>query len=78
VDAEHAGKDGSGEFSGELEQGGGADTVAAHLVLTPPNGGTISALNIPGYYSPSTFQAFLVRQKATKRRHFTHFDGVTI
>ena len=29
-------------------------TVAAHLVLTPPDGDTISALNIPGYYSPST------------------------
>ena len=29
-------------------------TVAAHLVLTPSNGGTISALNIPGYYSPSS------------------------
>ena len=29
-------------------------TVAAHLVLTPPDGGTISALNIPGYYSPSS------------------------
>ena len=29
-------------------------TVAAHLVLTPPDGDTISALNIPGYYSPSS------------------------
>ena len=29
-------------------------TVAAHLVLTPPDGDTISTLNIPGYYSPST------------------------
>jgi hypothetical protein len=27
---------------------------------------------------PEHFQAFLVRQKATKRGHFTHFDGVTI
>ena len=29
-------------------------TVAAHLALTPPDGDTISALNIPGYYSPSS------------------------
>jgi len=29
-------------------------TVAAHLALTPSDGDTISALNIPGYYSPST------------------------
>ena len=29
-------------------------TVAARLVLTPPDGDTISALNIPGYYSPSS------------------------
>ena len=29
-------------------------TVAAHLVLTPPDGEAISALTIPGYYSPSS------------------------
>ena len=29
-------------------------TTAAQLTLTPPDGGTISALTIPGYYSPST------------------------
>ena len=29
-------------------------TTAAQLTLTPPDGGTISALNIPGYYSPSS------------------------
>lgn len=29
-------------------------TVDAHLTLTPPAGSTISGLNIPGYYSPSS------------------------
>lgn len=29
-------------------------TTAARLTLTPPDGTTISALNIPGYYSPSS------------------------
>jgi hypothetical protein len=29
-------------------------TTAAQLTLTPPDGGTISAFNIPGYYSPSS------------------------
>jgi hypothetical protein len=29
-------------------------TVAAHLVLTSPDGEAISALTIPGYYSPSS------------------------
>ena len=29
-------------------------TTAAQLTLTPPDGGTISALTIPGYYSPSS------------------------
>ena len=29
-------------------------TVAAHLVLTPPDGDAISGPNIPGYYSPSS------------------------
>lgn len=29
-------------------------TTAAQLTLTPPGGGTISALTIPGYYSPSS------------------------
>jgi hypothetical protein len=28
--------------------------TAAQLTLTPPDGGTISAFNIPGYYSPSS------------------------
>ena len=29
-------------------------TTDAQLTLTPPDRGTISALNIPGYYSPSS------------------------
>jgi hypothetical protein len=29
-------------------------TTAAKLTLTPPDGGTISSLTIPGYYSPSS------------------------
>ena len=29
-------------------------TTAAQLTLTSPDGGTISALSIPGYYSPSS------------------------
>lgn len=29
-------------------------TTAAQLTLTPPDGGTISSLTIPGYYSPSS------------------------
>jgi len=29
-------------------------TTVAQLTLTPPDGGTISALNIPGYYTPSS------------------------
>ena len=29
-------------------------TTAAQLTLTPPDGGTISGLTIPGYYSPSS------------------------
>jgi hypothetical protein len=29
-------------------------TTTAQLTLTPPDGGTISALTIPGYYSPSS------------------------